>query len=112
VIASSVHLSDEEALAQCPRDLKIRALKGNAIVWFLPYRRAEGLLEIPETARPQSVEAIIIHDASEHGLDPGVKVGASRMAGTYFEIDGHRLCTLPGSALVLVDLDFSPEVAA
>lgn len=109
---SSVFQSDAEAIAACPRDLKIQAINGCAIVWFLPYRRTAGVIEIPDKAKPESCEAIIIHDNSNHGLDPGVMVGVSRHAGTYFEFQGHRLCTVPGAALVLVNTEFSPEVAA
>lgn len=105
----SVFISDDEALAQCPQGLAIKALKGTAIVWFLPYRRTEGLIEIPGAAQPKSVEAIVIHDASEHGLDFGVMVGVSRKGGEDFEYQGHKLSVVPGTALVLVDTKFSPE---
>lgn len=108
---TSVFLSDEEALSHCPQGLNIKALKGTSIVWFLPYRRTEGVIEIPDAAQPTSVEAIIIHDASEHGLDFGVMVGVSRKGGEDFEYQGHKLAVVPGSALVLVDTKFSPEEA-
>lgn len=107
--SASVFISDAEAIAQCPRNLSIKARKGTAIVWFLPYRRTEGMIEIPQSAQPTSVEAIIIHDASEHGLDFGVMVGVSRKGGEDFEYQGHKLAVVPGSALVLVDTKFSPE---
>lgn len=109
-VSKSVFLSDAEAIAQCPRDLNIKALRGHAIVWFLPYRRTDGMIEIPDKAKPQPVEALIIHDNGEHGLQPGVMVGVSRMAGTYFDYQGHELCAVPGSALVLVNTEFSPEL--
>lgn len=107
---SSVFASDEEAIAECPRGLAIRALKGQAIVWFLPYRRTDGVLEIPETSQPHSCEALIIHDNTGHEMEPGVLVGVSRTAGTYFEFQGHPLCAVPGKALMLVNTRFSPEV--
>jgi|GEM_PF-4593533 len=107
--SASVFISDEEAIRRCPRDLKIKARKGTAIVWFLPYRRTEGQIEIPQSAQPTSVEAIIINDASEHGLGFGVMVGVSRRGGEDFEYEGHKLAMVPGSALVLVDTKFSPE---
>lgn len=106
--AMSVHMSDEEALSGCPRDLDIKACAGFTILWFLPYRRVSGVLEIPESKRPESVEAVVIHDASEHQLDFGVVVGCAR-EGEYFTYQGHKLCRVPGSALVLVDTHYSPE---
>jgi hypothetical protein len=108
---STVFATDEEAIAACPRDLPIRAVTGTAIVWFLPYRRTgEGMIEIPDSAQPQSVEALIIHDASEHGLDPGVMVGVSRNDGEYFTFRGHKLCRVKGSSLIVVNTEFSPEI--
>ena len=106
---TSVHMSDAEALAGCPRDLDIKACTGFAIVWFMPYRRSWGALEIADANRPESVEAVVIHDASEHGLDFGVVVGVAR-EGEYFHYKGHKLCRVPGSALVLVDTHYSPEI--
>lgn len=108
-MTTSVHISDSEAIAGCPRDLKIKATKGNCIVWFMPYRKAGGFLEIPENAKPESVEGVVIHDNSGHFLDPGVVVGCKR-AGDNFTYQGHELSRIPEDALVLVDTGFSPEI--
>lgn len=105
---TSVHLSDREAIAMCPRGLDIRATAGRAILWFLPYRRSSGVLELPDTAKPEPVEAIVIHDNGENGLSEGVMVGAKR-SGEYFEYQGHRLCSIDSSDIILVDTKFSPE---
>lgn len=107
----TVFQSDFEAIAACPRNLTIRAMRGHSIVWFLPYRRGSGVIEIPDKYQDQSAEAIIIHDNGPHGLAPGVKVCASRLAGEYFEIGGHRLCRMPSESVILVDTEFSPEIA-
>lgn len=109
IVYESVFQSDEQAISACPRDLPVKALKGKAIVWFLPYRRSSGRIEIPDRHKDQSVEAIIINDNGEHGLSPGVLVGVSRMNGEYFQCQGHRLCRVDSSALVLVNTEFSPE---
>jgi hypothetical protein len=102
----SVHLSDEQ-LPSAP-NVSIRAMPGCAIVWFLPYRRAEGLIEIPEGHTPQSVEAIVIHDATDFQLPQGTKVLVSRIKGegVYFEIGGEEFCRIKGEGLYLVDDDW------
>lgn len=115
ILSASSFLTDEQAVESCPRDINIRAMRGHAIVWFMPFRR-EGVIEIPDKYKDESSEGIIIHDNTGHGLDPGVKVSASRLAGTYFSVRGkdgreHRVCTMPKDALILVDTAFSPEVA-
>lgn len=106
---TSVHISDAEAIAGCPRNLSIKATQGYCIVWFMPYRTAAGILEIPENVKPESVEGVVIHDNSGYFLDPGVVVGCKR-EGEYFNYQGHKLCRVPGSALVLIDTGFSPEI--
>lgn len=108
----SAKLTDAEAVLQCPRNLKLRALNGTTIVWFLPYRRTEGVIEFPDKFTPISCEAIIISDSSRHSLSPGVMVGVSRKSGTNFEFEGHELSVVPGDAMILVNTKFSPEEAA
>lgn len=102
----SVHLPDEQ-LPSAP-DVSIRAMPGCAIVWFLPYRRSEGVIEIPEGHLPQSVEAIVIHDNTHHQLPMGTKVLVSRIKGdgVYFEMGGETLCRIKGEGLYLVDEDW------
>lgn len=102
-------MSDAEAIAGCPRNLSIKATQGYCIVWFMPYRTAGGILEIPENAKPESVEGVVIHDNSGHFLDPGVVVGCKR-AGDNFTYQGHKLSRIPEDALVLIDTGFSPEI--
>jgi hypothetical protein len=107
----SVFATDEEAVAGFPHGLTIRATRGNAIVWFLPYRRTEGVIELPDKFQPISVEALIVHDNSPNALEQGVMVGVSRSSGTNFEYRGHQLSVVPGSALILVNTKYSPEEA-
>lgn len=101
----SVHLTDAEAVADAPQNITLRAMRGCAIVWFLPYRRAEGVIEIPDSAKEQSVEAIIIDDATGYGLATGTRVLVSRTKGegTYFECAGETLCRIKCDGLYLVD---------
>lgn len=110
----SVFLTDEEAIEQCPRDLTVKAIKGFAIVWFLPFRRGSGIIEIPDRHKDESAEAIVIHDNGRNALDPGVKVCVSRHDGTYFNCKGrdgreHRVCRVNGNSIVLVDTAFCLE---
>lgn len=102
----SVHIPDEQ-LPSAP-DVSIRAMLGCAIVWFLPYRRSEGVIEIPEGHQEQSVEAIVIHDNTDFQLPGGTKVLVSRIKGegVYFEIGGETLCRVKGEGLYLVDDDW------
>lgn len=110
----SVFLTDQQAVDACPRDLRVKAIRGNAILWFLPYRRGSGVIEIPTKHQEESCEAIVIHDNTGHGLAPGVKVAATRLAGLYFDVKGddgreHRVCTMPKHGLIVVDTAFCPE---
>lgn len=101
----SVFIPDEEALSNQPRDITIRAMHGFAIVWFLPYRRCSGVIEIPDSAKEQSVEAVIIHDNTGYELPPGTGVVVSRLDGEYFEVAGERLCRVKRESLLLLDLE-------
>lgn len=110
IIHNSVFLSEEEAISRQPKDVRLRALQGKAIVWFLPYRRTgEGVIELPEKFKDQSVEALIISDATGYKLDPGTKVIVSRFDGEYFEVNGVRLCRVDKKALTLIDTEHSPQ---
>lgn len=101
----SVHLSDEEALADKPQEIFIRAMGGRCIVWFLPYRRSSGVIEIPDTAKEQSVEAIVIDDNSGYDLPRGMKVLVSRVKGNgrYFDLAGAQLCDVGRDGLILIE---------
>jgi len=92
----------------------MKAMPGKAILWFLPYRRASGALEIPEALQPESVEAIVIHDNTGYGLTPGTRVGVSRTQGngTYFEVCEQRFCSIRAEGLLLIDTAASPQYAA
>lgn len=102
---STVFLSDEEAVAEQPRDVTIRAVRGCAIVWFLPYRRAAGVIEIPDAHKEQSVEAVIIDDATGYGLPTGTRVLVSRLKGegVYFAVAGTEFCRIKRDGLYLID---------
>lgn len=91
----------------------VRAMRGQAIVRFHPYTRT-GVIQIPESMSPESVEADIISDNTGYGLTPGTRVGVSRSQGngTYFDFEGERLCTIGRAGLVLIDTVASPEYAA
>lgn len=103
---TTVFLSDEEAIAARPRNITIRAMRGCAIVWFMPPRR-EGMIEIPERHRDQSVEALVIDDNTGHDLPPGTKVIVSRLKGDgeYFTPPGtdKKLCRVKRAGLYLID---------
>lgn len=77
---------------------KLRAVKGHAIVKFVPYRR-EGTIQLVH--RQVSVEAKIIDDATNLKLRRGTRVTVSRLAGEYFDHDGQRFCRVPENALIL-----------
>lgn len=102
---SSVFLTDEEAVAEQPRDVTIRALAGCAIVWFLPYRRAAGVIEIPDAHKEQSVEAVIIDDNTGYDLPTGARVLVSRVKGegVYFSVAGTEFCRIRRDGLYLID---------
>lgn len=102
---STVFIPDAEAIAEQPRNLTVRAMRGCAIVWFMPYRRDGGVIEIPEKHREQSVEAIIIDDNTGYGLATGTKVLVSRLKGEgiYFEVQEVRLCRVKRDGLYLID---------
>ncbi len=102
----SVHIPDEQ-LPSAP-EVTIRAMPGCAIVWFLPFRRASGVIEIPEGHRQQSVEAIVIHDNTHHQIPMGTKVLVSRLKGegVYFELMGETFCRVKGDGLYLIDDDW------
>lgn len=110
----SVFASDEDALAQKPTNITLKAMPGKAILWFLPYRRNTGALEIPEAFQPESVEAVVVHDNTGYGLATGTRVGVSRTQGdgTYFEICGTRFCSIKAEGLLLIDTAASPQYAA
>lgn len=112
-MTTSVHLSDEEALADAPRELSIRALPGRAIVWLLPYRRASGVIEIPDKCQPDSAEGVIINDATGYELNFGTRVGVSRLKGDgkYFEIEEEKLLNIGKDGLLIIDTQASPEYA-
>lgn len=111
---TSVHVNETEAITGAPHGLEVQALRGHCIVWFMPYRRADGVLEISEKWREISVEALVIHDHTHHGLKPGTKIVASRKFGNgrNFKAGDHELCTLDPSGLLLIDLAHSPEAIA
>jgi hypothetical protein len=112
MIETTVFATDKEAIAACPQDLHIRAMKDRAIVWFLPYRRTSGVIEIPDKAKPQSAEAIVIDNNSSVPVGPGVMVCVSRHDGEYFEFQGHKLCRVKAGSMILVNTQFSPEKEA
>lgn len=102
--APSVQVSDREAVRQQPINITLRAMRGCAIVWFMPYRR-EGLIEIPDKHKEQSAEALIIDDNTGYGLRAGTKVLVSRLKGDgeYFEVNERRLCRVKREGLYLID---------
>ncbi len=104
--ASTVHL-DDESLPPGPIYITIRAMPGCAIVWFLPYRKSEGMIELPQQCQMESVEAIIVHDNTDYQLPAGTKVLVSRVKGegSYFEVAGERLCRIKADGLYLIDDD-------
>lgn len=102
---NSVFIPDEVAAQEQPRDITIRAMRGCAIVWFLPYRRSDGVIEIPDAAKEQSVEAVIIDDNTGYDIPGGTPVLVSRVKGdgVYIEVEGVRLCRIKRDGLYLID---------
>lgn len=80
----------------------VKAPKGKAIVWFMPYRR-EGLIDIAPVDRPNSVEAVIVHDNTGYGLNPGIKLMAHPKVGLIWKHHGIELVTLPADAMIAIE---------
>ena len=109
----SCHIPDFAAVADAPTSITLRAIRGKAVVWFLPFRRSEGVIEIPDAHHPPSVEAIIVDDNTGYDLQAGTKVAVSRSCeGNYFEVCGHRFCTVEKEGLLFIDTHASPAYAA
>lgn len=110
---TSVFISDEEAMKGFPKDITLRALTGRAVVWFLPFRRSEGVIEIAEQHRPDSAEGVIVHDNTAYGLKHGTRVAVSRIKGDgkYFDVGEHKFCTVGMAGLLAIDTKASPTYA-
>lgn len=81
----------------------MKALAGKAIVKFLPYRR-DGIVEIPDSVEPPSIEAEMISDGGGKEMpeiQPGQIVFVSRMVGEYFNHDGVQYCRVPRGAVMM-----------
>jgi hypothetical protein len=95
-----------EVFVELAKHEPVRAPKGKAIVWFMPYRK-EGLIDISQVDRPNSVEAVIVHDNTGYGLQPGIKLMAHPKVGLIWKHHGISLVTLPADAMIAIE-----EVAA
>lgn len=97
-----------------PASLRLHAMPGRSIVWFMPFRRANGVLEIAEKYRESSVEAIVIDDNTHHRLPRGTKIVASRKRGhgINFTCGAVELCSIGVEGMLIIDLEFSPEAVA
>lgn len=102
------NISDEQQNAEARaallaiKDHPVKAPRGKAIVWFAPFRR-EGLIDIPDMDRPNSVEAVIVHDNTAYQLPNGIKVMCHPKAGYYWEHHGVKLCTIEQGDMICVE---------
>jgi len=82
----------------------IQVLGKNILLKFRTWEH-DGMIVIPEKSKPQPVEADVI--AVGPGVDPAIEIGtkviASRLAGTYVQYDGVKLCLMPESGILLID---------
>lgn len=76
----------------------VTAAPGKVIVKFRPYRR-EGLIDIPDTRKPESCEAEIISD-SQGEWEPGLTVIVSTLDGTYWPNEPD-VCTLKRNSILM-----------
>lgn len=95
-----------EVFAELAKHEPVRAPKGKAIVWFMPYRK-QGLIDLSQVDRPNSVEAVIVHDNTGYGLQPGIKLLSHPKEGQYFDHHGVKLCTIKMASMIAIE-----EVAA
>lgn len=94
------------AFAELSKHEPVKAPKGKAIVWFMPYRK-EGLIDIPVIDRPNSCEGVIVDDQTGYNLAPGIKVMAHPKSGLIWHHHGVELVTVAADALIAIE-----EVAA
>lgn len=84
----------------------VKAPRGKAIVWVMPFRK-EGIIDISQVDRPNSVEAVIVHDNTGYGLLSGIKVMIHPRIGLIWEQFGIEFVTIPASAMIAIE-----EIAA
>lgn len=78
--------------------MNVKAPYGKVIVRFHPYRR-DGIIEIPDRFKPQSVECTVISDS--RGEWNGLLAIASLTDGTYFDVDGEKYCVLQRKSILM-----------
>lgn len=86
--------------------MTLRALRNQAIVKFLPYKRTGDMI-IPDTCAQVSIEAEVVSDGGGNDfptLAAGVVVYVSRMVGEYFDFRGERFCRVPRSGLMMQEV--------
>lgn len=91
-----------EVFAELAKHEPVKAPKGKAIVWFMPYRK-QGLIDLSQVDRPNSVEAVIVHDNTGYGLQPGIKLMAHPKIGLIWKHHGIELVTLPSDAMIAIE---------
>lgn len=105
---STCGISDETQNAEARQALGavdgVRACRGFALLYFFGYRR-EGVIEIPEDCQPNTVEAVMVHDNTGHEIPAGTRMMCHPKVGIYFHVNDVRLCRVPESALLLVEMN-------
>lgn len=91
-----------EVFAKLAKHEPVKAPKGKAIVWFMPFRR-DGLIDLSQMDRPNSVEAVIVHDNTGYGLEAGIKLMAHPREGQYFDHHGVKLCTIKMDSMIAIE---------
>jgi hypothetical protein len=91
-----------EVFVELAKHEPVRAPKGKAIVWFMPYRK-EGVIDISQVDRPNSVEAVIVHDNTGYGLQQGIKLMAHPRVGLIWKYHGISLVTLLADAMIAIE---------
>lgn len=84
------------------KDHPVKAPRGKAIVWFMPYRKP-GIIDISQVDRPNSVEAVVVSDNTDYQLPNGTKVLCHPKEGYYWEHHGVQLCTIVQASMICVE---------
>lgn len=83
---------------------RIRVIGNKVLLKFLPWRH-EGIVALPDKAKPQPVEAVIVAvgPRAHWALENGQKVAATRLLGEYFEIEDERYCVMADEGILVID---------
>lgn len=95
-----------EVFAELKKHEPVKAPRGKAIVWFMPFRK-DGIIDLSQVDRPNSVEGVVVHDNTGYGLLPGIKIMAHPKKGLIWKHHGVELVTITADAMIAIE-----EIAA